>query len=206
MKFNPEIHHRQSIRLRDYNYSRAGAYFVTVCVFERECLFGELVDGEMRLNEAGRMVRECWDGIPDHFPHVELDAFIIMPNHLHGIFVLNDDASIVGARHASPDFPVQMAATDRATHARATHARATHASPLRGPGPEPRSIGAMVGSFKSAVTKRINQSRNTPGAPVWQRNYYERVIRGERELDGIRRYIVDNPAKWAEDENHPSRV
>jgi REP element-mobilizing transposase RayT len=64
----------------------------------------------------------------------------------------------------------------------------------------------MVGSFKSAVTKRINQSRNTPGAPVWQRNYYERVIRGERELDGIRRYIVDNPAKWAEDENHPSRV
>ncbi|MDT8423033.1 MAG: transposase, partial [Desulfuromonadales bacterium] len=90
MTFKPEIHQRRSIRLRDYDYSRAGAYFVTLCTFQRACLFGEVVDGEMRLNEAGRTVQKCWDDIPDHFPHVELDAFVVMPNHVHGIVVITD--------------------------------------------------------------------------------------------------------------------
>ncbi len=200
MVFNPEIHHRQSIRLRDYDYSRIGAYFVTICAWQRECLFGEVMAGDVRLNNLGLMALECWNGIPSHFPQVELDAFVIMPNHVHGIIILNDDHTYVGARHASPGFDGRVGPTARAK------GRATHASPLRGAGPKPRSIGAIVGSFKSAATKRINQSRDNPGVPVWQRNYYERIIREDRELDGIRRYIAENPARWEEDENHPARI
>jgi putative transposase len=196
MAFNPEIHHRRSIRLRDYDYSRDGAYFVTICTWQRESLFGEVTDGENQWSNMGQVVQECWAALPEHFPHVELDAFVIMPNHVHGILVLNDDRDIVGARHASPDLGEWVRGTDRATHA----------SPLRRAGPKSRSIGAIVGSFKSAVTKRINLFRDNPGKPVWQRNYFERVIRDERELEVIRQYFVGNPSRWEEDENHPVRV
>ena len=103
MGFDPDIHHRRSIRLRHYDYSRAGAYFVTICTWQRECLFGEVVEAAVSLNELGQVAWDCWNGIPDHFLNVELDAFLVMPNHMHGIIVLNDDGNPVGARHASPD-------------------------------------------------------------------------------------------------------
>jgi REP element-mobilizing transposase RayT len=193
MSFNPDIHHRRSIRLREYDYRGAGAYFVTICTFKRECLFGEVIDGEMRLNDAGEAAVECWQGIPDHFPQVQLDEFVVMPNHLHGIIVLDD---FVGARHASPGSCTSVIS------------RTTHASPLQGisSGPKPRSIGAIVGAFKSAVTKRINTLRDNPGCPVWQRNYYEHVIRNETDLANIRQYIVNNSLKWDQDENNPANA
>ena len=190
MKYNPDIHHRRSIRLKGYNYSQLGAYFVTICTHGRECVFGEVVDGRMRLNALGKIARQCWLDIPRHFPHAALDAFVVMPNHVHGIIWIvesqNDDSIratdvIVGARH-------EMVG---ATHASPLH---TQTNPPRGP--KRRSIGAIVGSYKSAVTKRINERRNTPGATVWQRNYYEHVIRNDESLNRIRQYILENPIRW----------
>jgi REP element-mobilizing transposase RayT len=104
MAFNPEIHHRRSIRLREYEYNRGGAYFVTMCTHERECLFGDVVDGAVRLTDMGRMVQECWDAISNHFPHCELDAFVVMPNHVHGIVAFAGDVYPVGAEQSAAHF------------------------------------------------------------------------------------------------------
>lgn len=175
MGFNPDIHHRRSVRLRDYDYSGDGAYFVTICVAGRECLFGEAAGGVVRLNDAGLVVAECWQAIPDHFPQVELDEFVVMPNHLHGI-IINDGRGTACRAQIEESFG----------------------------GPVAGSLATIIRSFKSAVTKRINTLRDNPGVPVWQRNYYERVIRHDRELDGIRQYIADNPAKWETDDNYPA--
>jgi REP element-mobilizing transposase RayT len=192
--FDPNRHQRHSIRLKGYDCARCGAYLVTVRAQNKECLFGEIVDGEMRPNAAGGIVSACWNAIPEHYPNVELDAFVVMPNHIHGVLVITDD---VGATHA-PDV------------------RATHASPLRDAhppapvgmprGPKPESIGAIIGQFKSAASKRINEMRDTPGASVWQRNYYEHIIRDERDLERIRHYVADNPGRWADDEANPMNV
>ena len=171
-------HNRKSIRLKEWDYTEPGAYFVTICTHRREHLFGRVVDGVMELNELGEIVRACWDELPTHFPRVELDAFVVMPNHVHGIIVIMAD-DIVGA---------------------------THASPLHPRGPAPHSLGAIVGSFKSAVTRRINILRGTPGARVWQRNYWEHIIRNERVLNAIRRYIVYNPDRWTWDRYNPGAV
>jgi len=158
-------------------------YFVTIVTHRRECLFGDVVDGAMRLNDAGRIARSCWLETPSHFPRVELDEFAVMPNHIHGVIF------IVGATHASPLLP-------------------EHRLPPSPRGPLCGSVGAVVGSVKSAVTKRINVLRGTPGDRVWQRNYYERIIRDEHELNRARGYIQVNVADWAQDAenplNHPS--
>jgi len=180
MPYHPDRHHRRSIRLPEYDYAGAGAYFVTVCASGHGCLFGEVRDGIMVLNRIGEMARDCWSAIPHHFDDVVLDQFVVMPNHIHGIVVMCDGGV-----------------------SEATHMRATHASPLRA-GPPPRSLGAVVGSFKSAVTSRVNELRGNAGCPVWQRNYFERVIRNERELAAIREYIANNPAKWAMDRENPA--
>jgi REP element-mobilizing transposase RayT len=177
MPYHPDIHHRRSIRLTGYDYTRAGAYFVTICAYQRQCLFGEVKDGVMVLNEYGMVVQQTWHDLPNHFQHVVLDQFVIMPNHVHGVIVFGGDTSA----HTS-------------AHSLAVGAQ--HAAPLQNPHVISGSLGAAVRSFKSAVTKRINTHRNTPGHPVWQRNYYEHVIRDDRDLAGIRQYIVDNAARW----------
>ncbi len=174
MRFNPDIHHRRSVRLGDYDYSGAGVYFVTVCVAGRECLFGELAGGAVRLSDAGLAVTDCWLSIPHHFPQADLDEYIVMPNHVHGIIVVDG----------------------RGTACRAQTAE-SFGRPVTG------SLATIIRSFKSAATKRINTQRDNPGVPVWQRSYYEHVIRDDRELAGIRQYIFDNPARWETDENHP---
>jgi putative transposase len=183
MTTNRAKHHRRSIRLPAYDYASPGAYFVTICVRGGECLLGEVVDGEMRLNDWGRIASECWQAIPDHFDHIEPDAFVIMPNYVHGIIAIADT---VGAQHAAPLPPPDPA-------------------PLRllRTNVSGRSVGAIVRSYKSAVTKRINQLRDIPGVPFWQRNYWEHVVRNEASLNRIREYIENNPACWAQDQLHP---
>ncbi len=166
---------RRSIRLHGYDYRQNGAYFVTICTHNRTLLFGEIVDGEMRLNEAGQVAQRLWDELPQHFSHVDTDAFVVMPNHVHGIIVIAN--THVGARHASP-------------------LRHSHKSPRA-------ALGTIVGSYKSAVTKQVNRDRGTPGVPVWQRNYYEHIIRNEASLQHIRNYIIHNPAKWPDDPENP---
>jgi putative transposase len=179
-------HHRRSIRLREYDYTQPGAYFVTICTQERACRFGKMVNGEMRSNALGKIVCEEWFKSADVRPNVALhrDEFVLMPNHIHGIIwiVSDDDVATVGA----------------------TRRGAPTTTPPRGPASD--SVGAIIGQFKSAATKRINAQRGTPGAPVWQRNYYEHIIRDEESLNRIRQYILDNPRRWAYDRNNPAAV
>lgn len=174
----PEIPHRKSIRLPDFDYSQNGAYFVTIVTENRLNLFGDIIDGEMRLNKLGEIVQQCWMEIPNHISNVHLDRFVVMPNHIHGVFII-----VNGPQNA-------------------THVEATHASPLHGNGPRPKSVGVMVGSHKSAVTRLINILKSTPGQPVWQRNYYDRIVRNDRELDAIRLYIQFNPQNWVKDKEN----
>ena len=177
--------HRRSIRLPDYDYTAAGVYFVTICTYGRECLFGEVVEGEIRLNDFGVIVREEWERSAEMRAELSIDAYVVMPNHFHGIVFID-----VGAHGVRPG---QMAERVGWAHGRA---------PLR----SPKSLGSLIAGFKSAATKHINLLRNTPGDPVWQRNYYERVIRDDRELAAIREYLAANPTKWDDDENHPMRL
>jgi REP element-mobilizing transposase RayT len=333
MPYQRSKHRRRSIRLKGFDYAAPGAYFVTINVHKKAHLMGRVVNGKMRLSTYGQVAWDCWQAIPDHFPHVELDAFVVMPTHMHGIIVIVDevdtpvaddaadeddvgppvavpssdgaaegDAEVMPVDRLGPvsqrdmsDDPLEVtdglvgasggpaaadlpAGTDGAAdmsvetvaeppgmidRAAGVLVRATHASPLpysvecdespvaslpstdvRGeppssprpmtdtcdtapsppvvltgkpapsdgdacvtrpvdqpPAPRPRgpqsgSLGAIIGSYKSASTARINQIRGTPGGRVWQRNYYERIVRNDAALRRIRRYIQTNPARW----------
>jgi REP element-mobilizing transposase RayT len=175
MNYSPGQHRRRSIRLSGYDYSQNGAYFITVCTKNRQCLLGEIENGEMRLNDAGRIVVAEWMKTAEIRSGIELDACVVMPNHFHGIFVVSDG--------------------------RGTARRAPTVE--RFGQPVPGSIPTVIRAFKSAVTKRINEMRQIPGEPLWQRNYYEHVIRNDDELNRIRQYIIDNPAKWDMDKENP---
>ncbi|KIH75474.1 REP element-mobilizing transposase RayT [Geoalkalibacter ferrihydriticus] len=199
--YNPDVHNRQSIRLRDFDYGDAGAYFVTVCAWRRECLFGDVVDGDVRLNELGVLVRDEWLRTPEVRPNVVLDEFVVMPNHFHAILWITDP---VGARRAVPGFDPAVPGPNPAPQNQGTARRAPTVEKFGRP--VAGSLATIVRSFKSAATKRINALRNNAGCPVWQRNYYEHVIRGDRDLHAVRQYIADNPAKWALDTNHPDRI
>lgn len=192
MKFDPQKHHRHSIRLKGYDYSLAGAYYVTIVAHGREHLFGEIVGAdlsgrkniaanhnegqieiprqserpalttaEMQLNRFGQIVQYAWYDLPKHYPHVELDTFCIMPNHVHAIIVLTD--AVVVKRHP---------------------------------------LSEIVRAFKSFSARRINSLRNTQGIPVWQRNYYEHIIRNQQDYLSKSGYILDNPRNWEEDDEN----
>jgi putative transposase len=181
VRYDPEKHHRRSIRLKGYDYSNTGAYFLTICTKNRECLFGDIEQGQMILNAAGNVVKIWWPEMKNKLRNVELDEFIIMPNHSHGIVFIETD--FVGAIHELP------------LHVESRHEYQKQRRKMLLP--------KFIGWFKMNSAKQINQSRNTPGTPVWQRNYYEHIIRNEKELNKIRQYIVDNPVKWDMDENNP---
>ena len=181
---------RRSSRLRGYDYAEAGAYFVTICTQHRACLFGEVVDGEMQLNRCGRIVSEEWIRTGDIRENVELDTFVIMPNHFHGIVLIAEDG-----RGTAPYARTWAAVVDNGVGA-------TCRSPIP-KGPAPGSIGAVIAGFKSATAKWVNQLRRTSGARVWQRGYYEHVIRNEAGLQEIRQYIANNALKWDLDGENP---
>ena len=174
MTYEPQKNHRRSLRLESYNYADSGAYFVTIVAQNRQCIFGNVVDSKIELNEFGRILAEEWERSKDIRQEIALDAFVAMPNHIHGVLIMTNHD--VGATGRSP-FPS---------------------------GPSKRSLGAFVGGFKSAVTTRINQLRGTPGVPIWQRNYYEHIIRDDESLKNrIREYIADNPIRWEFDAENP---
>ncbi|GAB4457170.1 MAG: transposase [Anaerolineales bacterium] len=175
MPYNPDIHHRRSIRLKEYDYTQNGAYFVTIVTHQREHLFGRVVNGVMRLNEWGEIARREWFKTAELRPYVALfeDEFVVMPNHTHGI-IWNVGALRRNARTGA-------GAADERPHVDAG------------------SLGAIVRAYKSAVTYAINAARETRGMVVWQRNYYEHIIRNEADLNRIRNYIINNPLKWADD-------
>jgi REP element-mobilizing transposase RayT len=167
-------HHRHSIRLSGYDYSGNGAYFVTLCSIKRDCLFGSIANGRILSNSFGDIVSEEWLKTPGIRPNSELGIYSVMPNHFHAIVLIDN---IAGDRPVAP--------TGRAR------------------GPQAGSVGSLIAGFKSSVTRRINEMRRSPREPVWQRNYYEHVIRNEAELNQIHDYIEANPALWDKDENNP---
>ncbi len=192
---DPEKRRRRSMRLHGYDYSQAGAYFLTICTADRRILFGEVVDHQMVLNEAGRIVTDEWLRSARIRPEIELDAWVVMPNHIHGILTIAD----VGSERDRRSRPDQRSLTTGVC----LPGRGDRRVAPTGPGPG--SVGAIVAGFKSASAKRINAFRGTGGEPVWQRNYYEHVIRYEAVLNRIRQYIAENPARWAEDPENPAR-
>jgi putative transposase len=173
VQFNRERRNRRSIRLREYDYTQVGAYFVTICTHGRECLFGEIVDAKMRLNDAGRMVQSVWEGLPRHYAGMDIDEFVVMPNHVHGILTLLDGGGIVGSGF-KPALTVKR-----------------------------YGLPEIVRGFKTFSSRQINQSHGTTGTSLWQRNYYEHIVRDENDLNRIRRYIEDNLLMWAMDRENP---
>jgi putative transposase len=194
MKDDSQKHNRRSIRLKGYDYTQPGAYFVTLCTVQREEIFGEVVNGEMRLNPLGEIVREEWMKTAEIRSNVELhaDEFVIMPNHVHGIVWIVESTS-VGATRGSNE-SASAGATQRVAPTKGSRTLV------------PGSLGAILGQFKSITAKRINALRETSGVAVWQRNYYEHIIRNENELENIWDYIDTNPLRWQEDQLHPAAL
>jgi putative transposase len=174
MHFDPERHHRRSIRLSGYDYTQAGAYFVTICTHQRQHLLAHIDATGRVLSHIGRLVARCWLAIPRHFPNAILDAWVIMPDHLHGIIVLQQSGD--STRNAEPAVIV----------------------PSKRPnGTVSGSLPAVIQNFKAISTRKINRLTCTAGTPLWQRNYYEHIIRDEHDLCRIRQYIEANPSRWA---------
>jgi putative transposase len=191
MNKNNRPPHRRSIRLKGYDYSLPGLYYITLCTKNREHLFGTIENNEILLNDAGRIARDEWARSPDIRHEIDLHEFVVMPNHMHGIVGIRCDAN----DDCRGDRPV--APTDNPVTRTMPVARANDARPC---GPAPKSIGSFIAGYKSSVTKKINVMRNTPGVPVWQRNYYEHIIRDEESCERIAEYIISNPVNWREDD------
>lgn len=174
--------------MKGYDYASPGRYVVTICTNERRLLFGEIDNSCIRPNVYGGIALACWNMLPAHFPHLLLDCFVLMPNHIHGILCIMDEYhSFVGAQHAAP---LQGNDSKKSEQGIAKSLQAG-------------SLPVLVRSYKSAVTKQINEFRNTPGKKVWQRNYFERIIRSDNELLTFRKYIKENPLNWDKDKYHP---
>ncbi len=163
---------RKTTRLKHYDYSQEGAYYVTVCVNGYKCVFGDVQNDKMVLNSAGKAVRFIWLDLSQHNTNIELDEFIVMPNHIHGII------KIVGAG-SKPALNMSRAGLE--------------------PAPTKYGLFEIVRQFKTFSAKRVNAIRNCPGIRLWQRNYYEHIIRSESELTRIREYIINNPTQWRND-------
>jgi len=176
----------ESIRLPGHDYSSPGAYFITICTHNRQFLFGNIVDGEIMLNKFGELVKTEWQKTGIIRPNIVIDAFVIMPNHLHGILIINDEFCY------GRDTLQRVSTIGRKTNE--NNQIEQFGKPTK------NSIPTIVRLFKSTTTKQINQIRQTPGIPVWQRNYYEHIIRDTDDLSRIRHYIANNPKNWKNDE------
>ena len=213
-QYNPDKHHRRSIRLKGYNYTAAGAYFITLCTHQRECLFGKIVDGEMQLSLLGEIVRSNWMNLPKHHSHVQLDAFAIMPNYIHGILILADDTGL--SNTIDRDFNAGSSNQPECNRSECKGGFSQDSFTLpQETGSKPAStrvltntkrhgIPEIVRGFKTFSARRINHIRKSAGIPMWQCNYYEHIIRNDRALQQIRQYIQNNPLSWEEDQLHPN--
>ena len=174
MRFDPEKHHRRSIRLKGYDYGQAGAYYVTICTHERRMLFGDINNGEMHLNDLGQVAQWIWNALPEYFPTIELDQFVVMPNHLHGILINRGTG-----KHAIPLSLLPM--------------------PMSSPNP---LLGQIIRRFKALTTYYIHAAGVAEFA--WQERFHDHVVQNTFELQRIRKYIINNPARWAEDDLYSS--
>jgi putative transposase len=200
---NNSTHNRRSIRLKGYDYSLAGGYFITIVTQLRKCLFGKITTGEMSLNPAGKMIHDEWIALQARFPNIETNVFQVMPNHFHGILILHDPEPVGATVEAT------VGATLVVAHdviARDTPGAGTRPAPTPVHSPAP-TVGAIVGAFKSITTHQYIQGVKGLAWPafskrLWQRNYYEHIIRDQADYERIAGYIMDNPLNWdKEDEN-----
>lgn len=177
------FYERRSVRLRDYDYAQEGMYYVTICTFQRERLFGDITDGVVALSKLGTIAHAIWQSLPNQFAHIDIDEFVIMPNHVHGIITITQ---YMGGMNPAPT------------------ARCISPIQIMGSG----SLGEIVRWFKGRTSYECNRVVGAAFMPpmqtrisaIWQRNYYEHVIRDEEDLNRIRQYIRDNPMNWADDE------
>ncbi|HLE25659.1 MAG TPA: transposase [Thermodesulfobacteriota bacterium] len=181
------MRHRRSIRLKDYDYSQEGVYFATICIQNRQCLLGYVQDGTMFLSHAGEMVKSVWMDLPNRFDHILLVEFVVMPNHIHGIIIIH--------RRGESCIRPNSSMGDQKD---------------RPYGTEPDSIGRIIQAFKSITTNKHIwgvREKKWPAFPnrLWQRNYYEHIVRNEKELHNLREYVANNPTNWAEDEENPDK-
>ncbi|MBC6109577.1 transposase [Pedobacter fastidiosus] len=193
MKYNPLIHHRRSIRLKDYDYSKTGAYFITICCEDRLHRFGKVSGNEMILNKLGVIAYNEWINLSERFVNFELDVFQIMPNHMHGIIVLSDvGATLAVAQEENENKDLIISDSSNQKLDRAT----ARVAP---------TIADIVGAYKSIVSNeclKIYKSQNKSMGKLWQRNYYEHIMRDENAYYNISNYIINNPKKWDEDKFH----
>ncbi len=246
MKYNPKIHHRRSIRLRGYDYSQAGLYFITICCEDRECLFGEIVNGAMICNDAGVMIGQIWNEIPQYHQNIVIDILTIMPNHIHGIIEIKSvgadsisaqlpdsrngaDMESAPTTHATPTHTTHTTHTTHATHATSTHTahttHATHATSthtahtgsrkrkradMESAPTVPTTLSTVMQSFKRYTTIEYIKMVKQQILPwfnqrIWQRNYWEHIVRDENEYQRISEYIINNPMKWDMDKLNGGR-
>jgi putative transposase len=177
MQYYPNIHHRRSIRLAGYDYSQPGAYYVTISTQNHIELFGEILNEKMILSNFGKIVDQTWHDLPKHYPHLELGNHCIMPNHVHAILILHESDQIS-----------KISSTPNTSK---THLKVKASHPL----------SEIIRAFKSFSARHINILRKTPGIAVWQRNYFEHIIRDPEDYDRIHRYIESNPANWTKINN-----
>jgi putative transposase len=193
-KFDPKIHHRRSIRLKEYDYASPGGYFVTIVTWQRECLFGEIVNAESRLNRIGKIVESEWLETSKRLSYIELSTFMVMPNHFHGILHIHET---VGATRQG-----QTGMNPGMEPSRTVPTVSMDGSPL----PrkiKPASLGAIIAQFKSRVTKRIWKISEFKNKSIWQRNYHEHIIRDEQDLQNKTEYIQANALLWEQDDENP---
>ncbi|MBA3874197.1 MAG: transposase [Anaerolineae bacterium] len=160
---------RKSPRLQGYDYRQNGAYFITICTHKRQHLFREISSDEMELNTLGCIAQTCWEQIPAHFPKAEVDAFVVMPNHIHGVLLIIDETKCADYQYEQFSNPIA------------------------------RSLSTMMRSYKSAVTKQINQLLMTDNSPTWQGRFHDHIIRSERGLNVLQQYVANNPVRWQVD-------
>jgi len=203
MKYDPQKHHRRSIRLKGYDYTQPGAYFVTICSQDRSGVLGEIVNDDIHLSPTGQTAHDFWYRVPEHFPNVTVASFIVMPNHVHAIIIIHEQLWY-GAGRGVVSTPIDGNAPPSA-------GRGVVSTPIDGnaqsegretlPLPD---LGQIIGFYKYQTTKQINIQLGSPGVRFWQRNYFERVVRNQEELHRFLEYIRSNPQRWLADQLHPS--
>lgn len=200
----PESRNRRSTRLKGYDYSSNGAYFISIVTQGRSLLFGDVVDSEMHLNDAGEMVQRCWEEMPKRFPSIAMDQFIVMPNHMHGVVVIQQPVVDVGTPLHQPAVgaPLDQPAVGAPLVGAQETGTTTRVAPTR--------LGDVIGAFKSLTTLEYSRGVDSKGwqsfdKRLWQRNYHEHIIRNEREFEDIREYIWNNPLAWDLDKENPLR-
>lgn len=196
-----EQFHRRTLRLKDFDYSQAGAYFVTICTKKHQCLFGEIQQREMQLNAIGRVVSAQWQQLTSRFPDLELGEWVVMPNHIHGILIITGRGEACNGRGEAS---LKIKNVDAAlflpdASPLQSESIIADASPLRPTGTTPGSVGAIIQNFKSVVSRKLSTQNEKRKGSVWQRNYYEHVIRNEGEFNAISDYIITNPQNWEKD-------